>query len=294
MGMCNLQEQPHREDVTMIALHSLAADPPRPVISESFTVETVEVDDTLNGSITVRQVLHRDHVAHRSWMSANGLLVRGGEEQIERCDFHPMGWLIVAGGRNARNLSTWSCTNTTIDSDPQHCQWNTPFWPPLPTNASFAGQEVVDGRAAHRWDYWRGGEHFAFWASLDGKSPVASGKVATFHPGFHLWRILWRGFVSGPPPQSDFAVSPGIKCGPAPPPAPPPTPFEPATDCKPACGAGALCCQDPSAPPPGTCFNVKNCSDLPGRGDAAAAATPRAPRTLDDLHRAAGRRASDV
>ena len=48
--------------------------------------------------------------------------------------------------------------------------------------------------------------------------------------------------------------------------APPPPPFTPATDCKPACGAGALCCQDPASPPPGACFGTTNCSNLPGPG----------------------------
>lgn len=46
---------------------------------------------------------------------------------------------------------------------------------------------------------------------------------------------------------------------------PPPTkPFKPATNCAPACGTKSLCCQDPDAPPPGTCFSVANCSSLLG------------------------------
>lgn len=47
-------------------------------------------------------------------------------------------------------------------------------------------------------------------------------------------------------------------------------PFTPATDCKPACKSGALCCEDPSqASPTGTCFVVSECSQLPGGpGDA--------------------------
>jgi hypothetical protein len=261
--------------------------PPRPAFPDSFSCDTAEVDDTLNGTITVTQTLHRDSATHRSWMSANGSLVAGGEEQIERCDIKPMGWLIIAGGADARNLSSWSCTNQSIDSDPSHCQWN-PFWASLPQNATFAGQEIVDGRQSHRWNYWMGGEQWAMWASLDGKSPVATGKTWTWHPTYHLWRILWRGFEAGPPPLSDFDLTDGIKCGPAPPPAPPPAPFKPATDCKPSCGSGALCCQDPAASPPGTCFAVQNCSQLPGPADGGPVGIPR---TLHELHMAASRRA---
>ena len=215
-----------------------------------------------------------------------------------RCDFHPKGWLIIAGGADTHNMSSWSCKNATIDSDPQHCQW-TPFWSPLPANASFAGQQMVDGRWAHRWDYWRNGEQWALWASLDGKSPVATGKVWTWHPTYHLFRILWRDFKPIPPARADFDLTPGIHCGPAPPPPPPPTPFKPATDCKPGCGASALCCQDPSSPPPGTCFHVKNCSSIHASITAAkvaATATTEAlvrkhqPQTLEQIHAAANRR----
>jgi hypothetical protein len=247
----------------------MAIAPSHPVFSESFSVSTVELDDTTN-TTSVRQVLHRDYNAHRSWMSANGTLVGGAEEQVMRCDIHPKGWFVSAGGQDTRNLSSWSCTNMTIDSDPQHCQWND-FWVPLPENATYVGQEEVDGRTSNRWDYWMMGEKWATWASLDGRSPVATGKVWTGHPGFSLWRILWRDFKAGPPPLASFDVTAGIKCGPVP---PPPPPFTPATDCTPACAAGALCCQDPASPPPGACFGTTNCSNLPGLGAAAAAAMP--------------------
>jgi hypothetical protein len=64
----------------------------------------------------------------------------------------------------------------------------------------------------------------------------------------------------------------------APPGPPPPPPFLPDTGCAPACPAGSLCCRDPAAPPPGTCFTVSNCSQLPGRGfRAPRAANPVSP-----------------
>ena len=54
-----------------------------------------------------------------------------------RCDIHPKGWLVIAGGADTHNVSSWKCINTTMGSDPQHCQWGR-FWSTLPINASFA------------------------------------------------------------------------------------------------------------------------------------------------------------
>ena len=191
--------------------------PPRPTFSESFSARTIEIDDTLNGTVSVQQVLHRDAVAHRQWMFANGSLVGGGEEQIMRCDIHPMGWTIMAGGADAANVSSWQCDNHTIASDPQHCQWGL-FWTPLPTNATYKGKDTMDGKLCDLWQYWSTGEKYALWALND--APVATGKIWTFHPGYHLWHIIWRDFVSVRPPASKFEPSKGLKCPQAKPPPP--------------------------------------------------------------------------
>ena len=195
-------------------------------------------------------------------------------------------------------LARASSTETKLVWTRARALCRSPFWDALPPNATFAGQEEIDGRQAHRWNYWMAGEQWAMWASLDGKSPVATGKFWTSHPGYHLWHIVWRDFVPGPPPVAAFDLTKGIKCGPAPPPPPPPVPFTPATDCAPSCGPGALCCQDPTVKPPrqGTCFAVKSCSDLPGGAvaPAPAALSPRMPRTLAELHAAAGARAQQA
>ena len=66
----------------------------------------------------------------------------------------------------------------------------------------------------------------------------------------------------------------------APPGPPPPPPFKPATDCRPACTTGSLCCKDPEAPvkpAPGTCFVVSNCSKLPGSAVSAPRVNPVSP-----------------
>lgn len=196
----------------IIGLVAAGSEPPRPTFSESFSVHTVELDDTLNGSVSVRQTLRRDARLQRSWMMAVGTLVGGAEEQIMRCDIHPTGWVVVAGGPSASNVSTWSCSNMSISSDPQDCSLGQ-FWSPLPDNASYVGRERMDGRECNKWEYWLLGERYALWASTESEAvPVATGKTWTSHPGYHLWRILWRDFRPGPPPLSDFKLTAGISC----------------------------------------------------------------------------------
>jgi hypothetical protein len=202
---------------TLLRIASPAAEPPRPVFAESFTVSTVELDDTLNGTVSVRQVLRRDSTARRSWMLANGTLVSGGLEEIMRCDIHPLGWFTTSGGSDATDPTSWACQNMSINSDPTSCQWNL-FWEPLPANATYVGRESMDGRNCDRWTYWKWGEEYSLWASADTpNTPVATGKISTFG-GDHKWRILWRNFTAGAPPLSAFEPTPGIKCPPAPPP----------------------------------------------------------------------------
>ena len=84
-------------------------------------------------------------------------------------------------------------------------------------------------------------------------------------------------------PESRFV--PHKSCPPAPPPPPPPPagpPWTPATDCEPACPAGASCCKNPaSGQDKGACFGypshpITNCSQIPAvdarlRGEASSA-----------------------
>lgn len=132
-----------------------------------------------------------------------------------RCDIKPTGWEVVAGGPDPTNVSGWRCENRSISSDPSHCQWGL-FWEPLPDNASYAGREEVDGRLCNRWDYWRGGERYAQWSTAFGlPGPVATGKTWTAHPGYHLWRIIWRDYEPFAPPLAKFAPTTGLHCPPA-------------------------------------------------------------------------------
>jgi hypothetical protein len=88
-------------------------------------------------------------------------------------------------------------------------------------------------------------------------------------------RDFSKNFVA-PPPAGTFDPPAGVDCpfGGA--------PFTPASDCAPACGDGALCCQDPKASPPGTCYGVTSCSQLPG-GAPGALGGGYLPTRLDAL-----------
>ena len=86
-------------------------------------------------------------------MSAVGSLVGGVEQQIKRCDLHPLGWFAVVGGPS---LDSLMCKNVTVDPDPTKCQWSS-FWG-VPANAS--GPQVVEGKecgafpSCMRWSFW--------------------------------------------------------------------------------------------------------------------------------------------
>jgi hypothetical protein len=61
-----------------------------PTISEQFSLNTIEIDDTNNGTVSVRQTMYMDQTNRRSHMIADGDLCQGHLEEINRCD---AGWL---------------------------------------------------------------------------------------------------------------------------------------------------------------------------------------------------------
>ena len=61
-------------------------------------------------------------------------------------------------------------------------------------------------------------------------------------------------------PEATFVPPSGVECS------LPPDAYKPASDCAPKCDTGSLCCQDPKSPPPGACYAVSNCAQLPGPG----------------------------
>ena len=175
-------------DARAAAVAQLAAPRP-PTFSENFQVNTIEIDLTRNGTVTLQQLLMRDSTTLRNYMLSNGSLTDGWLEEVTRCDIHPYGWYAQAGGPNALP-SSWLCQNSTILSDPLHCQLGT-FWAPIPANASYAGQMVEDGRLSNYWKYWENGEQYAFWTAT--RSPLSGGNRQDRNGThrMHLWRLIF-------------------------------------------------------------------------------------------------------
>jgi hypothetical protein len=181
-----------------------------PAFSETFSMQTTEFDTTLNNTIVVEQLLLRDPVAQRSFMAANGSLVQGGLEEVMRCDLHP-GYAATAGGPDPADRAHWQCRNQTISG----CQWS-PFWPQLPENTTYVGQEKLDGRICDRWEYWENNELFGLWAAATSSvpMPVSLAKLFTKNTGYHLWQIFFRNFKAAAPAASAFVLSSAIPCSP--------------------------------------------------------------------------------
>ena len=198
------------------ALFSAVTSKPIPTISEQFSVKTTELDDTLNGTVSVRQKLEIDQLNRRSHMTADGLLAHGHLEEIIRCDKGwKTGYALTLGGPPGTNVSEWQCTNQTLNPSPSTCQWSN-FWD-MPSNASYVGTAVLklhNGTTVHcdSWEYWVMNDKFVFSAIVNTSIPIRTAKVFTRHTGYHLWHIDFTDFISGSPPINDFNPPEGIKC----------------------------------------------------------------------------------
>lgn len=194
----------------MLIIHAVAlSQPVLPVISDTFTVHTVEYDDSLNKTV-VKQTIRRDDKAMRSYMIADGLLTRGHLEEAMRCDLRPEGYALSAHGAEGSPPNTWQCTNQTIN--PSTCNFGN-FWA-LPSNATWAGQvDYNDTLAANVFVYWDMGELHQFLATLDGTRPLRMQSLTSFHPHASKWHIDFVGYSSTPPPRSAFEPPAGLpKC----------------------------------------------------------------------------------
>jgi len=188
-----------------------------PVISENFQCNTQEVS---NNETVLHQFLAFDADLRRSNMEAVGSLVKGGMQQIKRCDLLPHeGWFSSAGGPNPIDANTWTCTNSSIPRYgelPYYCQYGT-FWsfPPM----HYVGPDTVNGVDCDRWEYMSGGDTFAFWAIVDSDAggdgegvPVASGKVSSPNPDMSLYTIYFTDFVGTSPKEDAYAAADGCEC----------------------------------------------------------------------------------
>jgi hypothetical protein len=191
--------------------------PAYPVFSEIFVVNTLEVDDTNNGSISVMQTIIHDSLKHRSRMIADGMLVQGHLEQDMRCDSTPKGYLLNMHGDAGSEASTWQCINQTMTSTPaSSCGFDSPFWALPPANATWEGKEAINGTImCDKWVWWTQGEKFAMWVTAT--KPVRSARIFTSKPGHHLYHIDlldFQSFKGSMVPLSYFQVPAGVICEP--------------------------------------------------------------------------------
>jgi cyclophilin family peptidyl-prolyl cis-trans isomerase len=183
-------------------------DVPEPTINPNFMCSTVEVDST--NTTIVEQRLVFDVDLRRSLMYAEGSLVKGGMQQIKRCDLMPAtGWYSNAGGSQADKPSTWSCENDTIPvyaELPRYCQYNN-FWD-FPAMKYVGEDEMTNGKTCDRWEYHSGTDTFAFWAI--GDIPCATGRVKSATSS--LYTIFFTDFIAGNPPVKAYNSIDGLTC----------------------------------------------------------------------------------
>ena len=186
---------------------------PIPDISNNFVCNTLETD--ANGTTVLEQSLVWDSTNRRSLMHASGALVRGGMEQIKRCDLFPnAGWFTNAGGPDPSNLSNWSCTNTTIPPSgefPWHCVYND-FWEiDSIETPEYMGVEAVQNVSCDRWNYQMTDpntgdiEKYAFWAIQNESKPCASSRLG-------IYTLYFSNFTPGHPPLTAFEPNHGYTC----------------------------------------------------------------------------------
>ena len=70
----------------ILLLCAAAVVPPLPHPTSVFTAHTIEYDDTLNGTLIVKQTLYRDNDAKRQYMIADGSLAHDHLEETMRCE----------------------------------------------------------------------------------------------------------------------------------------------------------------------------------------------------------------
>ena len=207
----------------LLLLLSIANAKPIPSISNQFFLKTIEIDDTHNGSVSVRQTIIVDPIQQRSHMTADGPLSGGHLEEITRCDVGwKTGYALTLGGPPGTNVTEWQCTNRTLNPAPTSCQWSN-FWS-FPMNSSYHGVKDItlhNGTTmkCDEWKYWDSGEEYSFNTLIDTAIPVRTAKIFTAVPGYSLWHIDFTDFSSESAPVADFNAPNGIQCVP-PPPAP--------------------------------------------------------------------------
>lgn len=186
-----------------------------PAIAEQFSVRVTEVDDTDDGSVTLRQTIVFDMLNKRSHMTADGRLTNGHLEQIKRCDLGSGSYFLDIEGAPNSSVGSWACKNMSIPDPGSTCQYQ-PFFPTL-SNASYEGVVVCpqnfDSSKCDKWTYWQSNEKYAWWTLANSSVPVRLAKTIADpnHPSYHLWHLNFDNFKPGPPNASLYRAPTGLR-----------------------------------------------------------------------------------
>ena len=201
--------------MTILWLCAAAAVPPLPHPTSVFTAHTIEYDDTLNGTLIVKQTLYRDNDAKRQYMIADGSLAHGHFEETMRCDFKPFGFALEMHGDEGSQPSTWQCQNDTINRSSRTFRQAGTF---LTTISPLRAKSTTIKRQGKPLDVV-GGER----GRAKGSGPSRSARVS-YHSRWntplrlgktsvlpqHRWHIDFISFEAAPPPLSAFDPPAGL------------------------------------------------------------------------------------
>ena len=210
-----------------MALRSVAsAATSTPNIDPQFWMTSEEIDDTMNGTVILKQTIGIDPVAKRTVMVADGSLVSSGGhmEQIVRCDVGKVGYFLNVGYPTGTKDNI--CNNyTRVCNQPMNSFWT------FPGNISLVGTvpslpkldrnpEVEEPKGPFNfYEFWINHEKFNLYTNTAGTVPYWMGKIFTPVPTYHLWHYVYNTFTAGPTPIELFTLPKGTaQCKHMPPP----------------------------------------------------------------------------
>ena len=213
--------------ITWLALRSVAsAATSTPNIDPQFWMTSEEIDDTMNGTVILKQTIGIDPVAKRTVMVADGSLVSSGGhmEQIVRCDVGKVGYFLNVGYPTGTKDNI--CNNyTRVCNQPMNSFWT------FPGNISLVGTvpslpkldrnpEVEEPKGPFNfYEFWINHEKFNLYTHTAGTVPYWMGKIFTPVPTYHLWHYVYNTFTAGPTPIDLFTLPKGTaQCKHMPPP----------------------------------------------------------------------------
>ena len=208
--------------VALASIVSVVCATSTPNIDEQFWVTSEEFDDTMNGTLILKQTIGIDPISNRTVMVADGSLVNSGGhmEQIVRCDVGSVGYFLNVGFPTGSPQNV--CYNyTRLCNRPINKFWT------FPKNISLVGTVPSLPNGAGKqfkgpfnfYEFWIENEKFNLFTNTAGTVPYWLGKVFTPMPNYHLWHFLYSTFKAGPTPIDKFTLPKGTaECKHMPPP----------------------------------------------------------------------------